>query len=113
MQLESAKYLRDILDAAGAIQDYVRGKQFEDFLNTRSLRDAVHWNFCVIGEAVSQLRTIDEPTVEKLSGYWKIVGLRNQLIHGYGVIDSRITWGIIEDKLPILVREAKQLLGEP
>jgi uncharacterized protein with HEPN domain len=37
--------------------------------------------------------------------------LRNQLIHGYGVIDHRITWDIIDGKLPLFIEEVGQLLG--
>ena len=42
----------------------------------------------------------------------KIIGLRNQLIHGYGAIDDHITWNIIAQKLPVLHRELDQLLAE-
>jgi uncharacterized protein with HEPN domain len=84
MPPESAKYLRDMLDAARAIEQYAQDKTLKDFLEQRSVRDATQWNFCVIGEALSQLRRVDEPTAERITDHWKIVGLRNQLIHGYG-----------------------------
>ena len=66
----------------------------------------------MIGEALSQLRKIDESTYDRISENWKIVGLRNQLIHGYGVINNSITWDIIQAKLPILIRELTELLAE-
>jgi uncharacterized protein with HEPN domain len=112
MPPESAKYLRDMLDAARAIEQYAQDKTLADFLEQRATRDAAQWNFCVIGEALSQLRRVDEPTAQRITDHWKIVVLRNQLIHGYGVIDNSITWNIIEEKLPILIRELNQLLGE-
>jgi len=111
MQPETAKYLQDILDAARAIEQYVHDRTEQDYLRLRWLRDAVHWNFCVIGEAMSQLRRIDEPTLERITDYWKIIGLRNQLIHGYGVINHQITWEICCEKLPILLEELNELLG--
>jgi len=106
------KYLRDMLDRGVLIQGYVAGKTLSDFLNTTWMQDAVHWNLCVIGEALSQLRRIDEATAEKLTGHTKIVGLRNQLIHGYSSIDTDITWEIIQKHLPVLVDELRTLLGE-
>jgi uncharacterized protein with HEPN domain len=87
MPPESARFLRDMLDAA-------------------------NWNFCVIGEAMSQLKRIDEPTALRITDHWKIVGLRNQPIHGYGVINNRSTWDIIQGKLPVLIRELTGILGE-
>jgi uncharacterized protein with HEPN domain len=111
MPPESAKFLQDMLDAALAIESYAGGKSETHFLADRALRDAVQWNFCVIGEALSQLRRQDEATADRISETPKIIGLRNQLIHGYGVIDSRITWNIIVEKLPTFVAEVRALLG--
>ena len=112
MPPDAAKYLRDMLDRARLIDSYSTGKNRDDYLQSQWLQDAVNWNFCVIGEALSQLRRLDEATAEKLTDHMKIIGLRNQLIHGYGIIDNSITWNIVETKLPILVRELAALLGE-
>jgi uncharacterized protein with HEPN domain len=106
------KYLCDMLDHGVLIQSYVAGKTVEDFLNTNWLQDAVHWNLSVIGEALSQLRKIDEATATKLTGHSKIIGLRNQLIHGYSSINTDITWEILEKHLPVLIGELRTLLGE-
>jgi uncharacterized protein with HEPN domain len=110
MRPESAKYLRDMLDAATAIEQYTRGHKEQEFLARRELRDAVNWNFCVIGEALSQLSKLDAATAGLLSEHARIISFRNQLIHGYGVIDNRITWSIVRDKLPVLIRELHALL---
>ena len=104
--------MRNILDAAQAISQHVNGRSVDGYIQQRWLRDAVNWNFCVIGEALSQLMRIDQPTADGITDHWKIIGLRNQLIHGYGVINHRITWNIIETKLPILVLELEALLKE-
>lgn len=101
-----------MLDAARAIEQHTQGRTIDDYLHLRWLRDAVHWNFCIIGEALSQLQRSDAPTAERITEHSKIIGLRNQLIHGYGVIDHRITWNIIEEKLPVLIRELHKLLAE-
>ena len=102
MQPESAKFLRDILDADNRIADYTRDKTREIYLTDTELRDAVQWNFAVIGEALSQLHDTDPGRAEKISEWRRIIAFRNQLIHGYGVIKNEITWDIIERKLPIL-----------
>src|SRR5687767_1106435 len=98
MQPDLQKYLRDMLDAAQAIEEYTRGKVEADYLASRALRDAVHWNFCVIGEALSQLLAKDDSFTDLISETRRIIGLRNQLIHGYGVINNQITWNVIQTK---------------
>jgi len=111
MPPESARYVRDMLDAVQTIELHVLGKTGDDYRQLRWLRDAVTWNFCVIGEALSQLLKIEETTGRRITESHKIVGLRNQLIHGYGVIDHDITWKIVAEKLPILHRELEELLA--
>jgi uncharacterized protein with HEPN domain len=100
MQPESAKLLRDMLDAAQRIADYTRGKSCDDFLADHKLRDAVQWNFAVIGEALSQLYKLDPSVTQRIAEWRRVIAFRNQLIHGYGVIKNEITWDVIETKLP-------------
>jgi uncharacterized protein with HEPN domain len=76
------------------------------------LRAGIYYEFVVVGEALSQLRELDEATAERISEHWRIVGFRNQIIHGYAKIDDEITWRIIRDKLPVLRRELEELLAE-
>ena len=101
-----------MLDAACAIEASTHGKSLNDYLAARPMRDAAQWNFCVMGEALSKLRQKDPATAARISDYTKIIGLRNQLIHGYGVINNQITWEIITTHLPTLHRELDQLLSE-
>lgn len=112
MQRESAKFLYDMLEAARAIEQMTHGHTEDDYLNARQLRDACNWNFCVIGEALTRLRRLDERTAERISEYTRIIGLRNQLIHGYDHISDTTAWSIIRNKLPILISELDQLLKE-
>ena len=105
------KYLRDMLDRGVRIQAYITGRTRDDFLNDTAIQDAVHWNLCVIGEAMSQLRQLDPAAAAQLTAHTKIIGLRNQLIHGYGSIDTDITWAIVEKHLPVLIQELRALLG--
>ena len=67
MPPELEKYLRDMLDAARAITDYTHDKTEEEYLRLRAVRDAVQGNFCVIGEALSQLRVKDAARVQRIT----------------------------------------------
>ncbi len=110
MQPEAAKLLQDILDAASRINGYLANKSRDDFIHNGELHDAVHWNFAIIGEAISQLHKIDPRIAESITDWKRIIGYRNQLIHGYGSINNSITWDIIQTKLPRLEAQSRQLL---
>jgi uncharacterized protein with HEPN domain len=113
MPPEAAKFLTDILEALNRIAEYTRGKTRDAYLADAALRDAVQWNFIVIGEALSQLSKIDPATAGQISEWPRIIAFRNQLIHGYGVIKNEITWDIVENKIPILRDDVHRLLGLP
>ncbi|HEY4330222.1 MAG TPA: HepT-like ribonuclease domain-containing protein [Phycisphaerae bacterium] len=112
MQPESKKLLFDMREAAELIESFITSKSLTDFMGDKLLRSGVYFQFTIVGEALTQLRDRDEPTAARISEYARIIGFRNQVIHGYGKIDDEITWRIIQDKLPIMKRELEQLLAE-
>lgn len=79
MRRESAKFLRDILEAGDRIGHYTSGKTRDAFLAESLVREAVNWNFSVIGEALSQLHKLDASTAEKINEWRRIIAFRNQL----------------------------------
>jgi uncharacterized protein with HEPN domain len=113
MQPETRKFLHDIHDAADRITDYAQSKSCDDYLADNKLRDAVQWNFAVIGEALGQLEKTDPDVAHQITEWRRIIAFRNQLIHGYGVIRHQITWDIIQNKLPVLRSDVEALLANP
>ncbi len=111
MQPESRKLLEDMRLAAVSIQHFLRGKSLTDLKGEDLLRSAIYYKFAIIGEALSQLRHQDPQTAERISEQTRIIGFRNQIIHGYKVIEDEVTWNIIERKLPVLLRELEQVLN--
>ena len=112
MPPESRKLLLDMLDAASSILRFVQGKQAAELQRDDLLRSALYYQFVIVGEALSQLRARDELTFDQISENWRIIGFRNQIIHGYGLIDHEITWRIIERKVPVLISELQALLKQ-
>lgn len=73
MQLETAKYLYDIQEAARLIARFTRGKDFAMYQQDPMLRFAVERAFSIIGEALAQLAHIDEAVVARISDFRSIV----------------------------------------
>lgn len=111
MTPEARKLLEDMRDAAGDVAAFTAGKSLESYLADRQLRRAVERSFEIVGEALSQLRKIDEPLATSFTDYRKIISFRNVLIHGYGKVDDKLTWAIIETDLPVLNSELGTLLS--
>jgi uncharacterized protein with HEPN domain len=110
MAPETPKLLADMLDAAKAIQQLCADLDADRFVASRTTRDATHWNFTVLGEAMGALARVDPETAAQVSEYRRIIAYRNRLVHGYGVIDPRITWDVIVSKLPRLLDDLQSLM---
>ena len=110
MQPEAKKLVADMLEAARSVQEFTRGRVMDELKTDKLLKSGVYWQFVVIGEALSQLRKIDPSLLTSISEWNRIIGFRNQIIHGYSVIDDEISWRISQIKLPILLKELENLL---
>jgi len=107
---ESLKHLHDIREAAGRVVRFAAGRTRQDYGADDYFRSAVERQFEIIGEALNRLLKADPATAGRISEHRRIIGFRNVLIHGYDAVDDAITWRIIEEKLPILLRELDALL---
>ncbi len=104
-------YLEDILQAIEKIGRYTAGLSAETLTRDDKTLDAVVRNLEVIGEAVKHLP--DEIRAAHPNVEWKrIAGLRDVLIHAYFGIDVDIVWDIIQNKLPVLGRQVRQIINE-
>jgi uncharacterized protein with HEPN domain len=102
-------FLWDVIDSGEAIQGYVSGKTFDDYLATPILRDAVERRFTTIGEALSQTRRLRSDL--ELRNARGAIALRNVVVHGYHDVDDQELWRIIHEELPLLLTEVRALLG--
>jgi uncharacterized protein with HEPN domain len=91
--------LSDMIECSKKILDYVKGMDFDTFIDDAKTVDAVIRNFEVLGEAsryISLEIKLNNPFVE-----WRKIGdFRNIRIHDYLGINYETMWEIIENELP-------------
>ena len=104
-------YLWDMLDAAQAVEEFVRGKNFEEYLSNRMLRGAVERHVEIIGEAANRF---SETTMKEHPEIpWRgIIGQRNVLAHEYDEILHEAIWAIATKRLPELIAALKEMLPD-
>lgn len=105
-------YLWDMREAARAIQSFIGDADLDAYSNTPMLHSAVERKFEVIGEALNQLARLDPALAQRIPETVQIVAFRNQLIHGYAVVEHSRVWRIAHESLPVLLVRVEGLLGE-
>lgn len=84
-------------------------KQFESYRKNILLKRAIERNLEIIGEAMS--RVLKEDPGFELENSRRIIGLRNQIIHGYDSVSDENIWAIVINQLPKLKEELNRLIG--
>ena len=110
MPRDLAAYLQDILDAACAIADVMRGVSLEEYRAKRSVRSSVEREFIIIGAALRRISDLDAQLFASISNARAIVDFRNLLAHDYGAIDDDSVFGIVYSDLIVLQGEVAELL---
>lgn len=100
-----------MLDAIGAIEEFVAGIDFEAFRNDRKTVDAVVRNLEVIGEAARYVPEDVREEYDAVPGK-DIIGIRSVLIHEYFGVDFDILWATIKTDLPTLTPLLTSMLEE-
>ena len=98
-----------MLDAAREAVELVRGRSTQQIEGDRLRVLALERLFEIIGEAAAQ--TTDEVRVRHPEIPWsRIVGMRNEIIHGYSTVDLEIVLKTVENRLPPLIRQLEAAL---
>lgn len=101
--------LGEILEAAERLLTLVEGRSVDDIAEDDLRRDALLWNFTVLGEATSQLSEALRAAHDDV-GWQRPVQLRNRIVHGYWSIDLEILVSTARNDLPGFVRAVRQVL---
>lgn len=101
--------IQHMIDAADEALKFAENKTIDDFRNNRMLVLSIVKDIEIIGEAASK---ISPPTKERFNDIpWKdIVGMRNRLIHGYFDVDIRVIKQTVDNDIPQLLAQLKDIL---
>jgi uncharacterized protein with HEPN domain len=103
-------WLFDIIEAGQRLSRFIAGKHWNDYRQDDLLRAGVERQFEIVGEALSQLRRHDPALAGRIREHGKVIGFRNILIHGYAAVDDAVVWSAAQEKLPLLLEDARHLL---
>jgi uncharacterized protein with HEPN domain len=100
--------LLDIKEAIENIQKYIsRGKL--TFTNDELIQTWILHHIQILGEAAARLS--DEFQEKHTDIPWfKIIGMRNILVHDYFGIDIEAVWSVVENDLPVLYEQIISML---
>lgn len=113
MRPESVKFLEDIIESGETILEIAAGKSLDSYRAEKVTRLAVERCFEVIGEAMRRLADLDPGVAGQITDHARIIAFRNVLIHGYSLIKHELVLSVVENELPRLLREARELLPPP
>lgn len=101
--------LRHIEEAIHFIEEYTEGISLSEFLKDNKTKHAVISQFNFIGEAANHLSEHFTDRYPDINWY-KLVSLRNIIVHEYFSIDYNIIWNIIENFLQPLKFKINEIL---
>ena len=103
--------LTEIVEAVERIIGLTDGRSLDDFESDRDRRDALLWNFTVLGEAVGQL---SDATKDARPGIaWMApVRTRNRIVDGYWSIDLDVLVTTAADDLPGFADGVRAVLAQ-
>lgn len=103
--------LRHIVDSIVHVEDFLRGKNFEQMKEDVMCYHAVVYNIMVIGEAANLLTKEFRESHSEIP--WReIVDMRNVLVHGYYNTSPLFVWETYTNDLPILKQQVEKYIGE-
>jgi len=103
--------VQDIIESIEAVEGYVEGMTFEQFLRDARTIDAVVRRFTIIGEASNHIpeeichRNPDIPWADMRV-------MSNFVVHEYFGVDEKTLWDTIHENLPGVAKSLQRMLKQ-
>ncbi len=101
--------LTEMIDAAEQAQQLATGVRASELEADRRRRDALLWNFAVLGEAAGQLSAEIKRRFPDIP-WQQPARLRNRIVHGYWSIDLEVLHTTATDQLPAFTADLRRVL---
>jgi uncharacterized protein with HEPN domain len=111
MEKKDLNRLEHMLDAAQAARHHMINKSISDLEQDRLLLGGIIRELLLIGEAANAVSVHAQTALAEIP-WRKIIGMRNQLIHGYFDISHRIIWSTVNEDIPNLIAILESVLRE-
>ena len=103
-------YIQDMIEFGEKVLAYTEGLDRDGFIADELTYDATLRNLQLIGQAATHIPSEVREAHPDIP--WRaIVGTRNRLAHSYLSISNNIIWTIIQDAIPKLLPELRNLLN--
>jgi uncharacterized protein with HEPN domain len=100
----------EMIEAAEQARALVAGVDLDALTADRQRRDALLWNFTVLGEAATQLAPDIKDRFPEIP-WAQPSRLRNRVLHGYWSIDLEVLHTTASDLLPAFVGQLREALA--
>jgi uncharacterized protein with HEPN domain len=102
--------LTEMIDAAEQAQQLAVGVTVSQLEADRQRRDALLWNFTVLGEAAGQLSADVKDKFPDVA-WQQPARLRNRIVHGYWSIDLEVLHTTATEQLPAFTVGLRRVLS--
>jgi uncharacterized protein with HEPN domain len=108
MRPETRQSLADARAAAQETRQLAVGAWETD----RTLSLAIERLLMIVGEAFVRIRATEPGVLDSITDAYKVIAMRNVLVHGYDALDRARIRAAIEESTPKMVAEIDALIGE-
>jgi len=111
LKREYRLFIKDILACIEKIEEFVKGMDFDEFVQDDKTASAVVWKIEIIGEATKNIPKHIRQRYKDVP--WKdMAKMRDKIIHFYFGVDYEIVWNVVKEKLPEIKPVIHKILEE-